>query len=97
MFSNSIIQHRQECWFCGKRTGLHYHHCFFGSNRKISGEYGFTVYLCAEHHNLGGNGKCVHRCREMDLELKIACQRKYEETHTREEFIKLIGKSYILD
>lgn len=96
MYGNSIIQTRYECYFCKSVKNLHYHHCFFGNaNKHISDIYGFTVYLCAEHHNLGGNGKCVHRCREMDLELKTACQRKFEETHKREEFIKLIGKSYL--
>ena len=28
-------------------------------------------------------------------ELKVATQRMYEVNHTRDEFIKLIGKSYI--
>lgn len=96
MYSNSIIQTKYECWFCHTNKDLHYHHCFFGNaNKTISDIHGFTVYLCAEHHNMSGNGKCVHRCRAMDLELKQACQRKFEETHTREEFRKLIGRSYL--
>lgn len=33
--------------------------------------------------------------KEMDLELKRVYQKEYEKTHTREEFIKLIGKSYL--
>ena len=28
---------------------------------------------------------------------KRVCQRKYEETHSREAFIRLIGKSYLDD
>jgi hypothetical protein len=39
----------------------------------------------------------VHFNRELDLRLKRACQAKYEETHSREEFIALIGKNYILN
>lgn len=94
----SILQNKKECWFCHKTDDLHLHEIYFGSaNRKISIKHKFQVYLCSRHHNLGGNGKCVHQCREMDLELKMTCQRKYEEDHTREDFIRLIGKSYILD
>lgn len=91
----SILQKERRCWFCGTTYNLHKHHCFFGANRKNSEKYGFTVYLCAAHHNIGANGQCVHRCREMDLQLKRACQRKFEETHTREEFMRIIGKSYL--
>lgn len=95
----SILQPNKECWFCGQQNGLHLHEIYFGTaNRKISIKHGFQVYLCPLHHNLGGNGKCVHRCREMDLELKRACQMKYESLgNSREDFIKLIGQSYILD
>lgn len=37
----------------------------------------------------------VHFNREMDSELKKLYQKEYEKYHTREEFIKLIGKSYL--
>lgn len=95
----SILQDKEECWFCGTTQNLATHHIYFGiKNRKISDENGFIVRLCHRCHNLGGNGKCVHQCKEMDLELKRVCQKKYESMgHSREEFINLIGKSYILD
>ena len=32
----------------------------------------------------------------LDRALKCICQREYEKTHTREEFIDLIGKNYIM-
>lgn len=91
----SILQQDKECWFCGKQYSLHLHHCFAGhANRKISDKQGFTVYLCAEHHNMGN--RCVHNDKEMDLELKRACQKAYEgQGHTREEFINLIGKNFL--
>lgn len=96
---DSILQSRRECWFCKEKKGLHLHEIFFGTaNKQISIDHGFQVFLCPKHHNMGGNGECVHRCREMDLQLKRACQKAYEDMgHTREEFIRLIGKSYILD
>ena len=96
MPTKSIFYNKEQCYFCGVKTGLCTHHVYFGNaNRNISEKHGFKVRLCAFHHNLGGNGECVHRCREMDLELKRACQEAYEEDHSREEFIKLIGKSYL--
>ena len=51
------------------------------------------MFLCAEHHNMGKY--CVHNNKEMDLELKRACQEAYEKNHTREEFVQLIGKNYL--
>lgn len=65
---------------------------FFGNpNRKHSEEDGLWVFLCDEHHR--GNVS-VHFNRNMDLKLKQYAQYKYEETHTREEFIQRYGKSY---
>lgn len=92
---DSIIQNEKKCYFCGAEHPIHKHHIFAGSNRNRSEENGFVAYVCAYHHNLGGNGKCVHQCREMDLQLKRDCQAKYEEEHSREEFMALIGKNYL--
>ena len=51
------------------------------------------VWLCPDHHTMGI--LAVHNCPEtMDLLHKIG-QRKYEETHTRQQFIDLFGKSYL--
>lgn len=92
----SIIQNNRECYVCHTTYGLHLHHIFFGlKNRTISDKNGFTCFLCGIHHNLSNQG--VHFNRELDLQLKRLCQEKYEEDHTREDFIRLIGKSYILD
>ena len=90
-----MIQTEKRCYFCGSYENLHSHHIYGAFNRNISEKNGFKVWICGYHHNLGGNGKCVHQCREMDLQLKRACQTEYEKTHSREEFRKLIGKSYL--
>jgi hypothetical protein len=37
----------------------------------------------------------VHFDKDFDLELKQECQRKYEEEHTRAEFMELIGRNYL--
>ena len=88
------MQENEECYFCKKKNDLVVHHVFFGTaNRKISEREGFKVWLCPYHHNMSSNS--VHQNRKLDLVLKRKCQLEYERNHTREEFIKLIGKSYL--
>jgi len=73
---------------------LHKHHVFSGSaNRKISEEEGFTCWLCPEHHEF--SRAAVHRNAENMARLRRIAQREYEKTHTREEFMTLIGKNYL--
>lgn len=90
----SILQDEKECYECGARVNLHEHHVYYSANRKISEKNGFKVWLCGQHHNQSNDG--VH-CgnHSLDLKLKQDCQRAYERTHSREEFIKLIGRSYL--
>lgn len=93
----SILQNSdapRQCYFCRFTYNLHLHHIFGGTaNRKQSEKYGFKVFLCGFHHNMSNEG--VHFNRELDLKLKRECQRKFEETHSREEFMKIIGKNYL--
>lgn len=80
---------------CNDR-GLHEHHIYEGFGRRRQSEkMGAKVWLCAKHHNMSDYG--IHFNKEEDMELKRACQRKYEETHTREEFMELIGRNYLDD
>lgn len=88
----SIIQSVKQCWVCHARYPLHKHHIYGGRNRQVSEENGFTVYLCFDHHT-GKHG--VHNLPYADLMLKRTCQAAYEQDHTRDEFIELIGKSYL--
>lgn len=37
----------------------------------------------------------VHFNRDLDLHLKQEQQREYERTHSREGFMRLIGKNYL--
>ncbi|MEG1662526.1 MAG: hypothetical protein RR338_00915 [Clostridia bacterium] len=90
----SILQKEKCCYACGRIDGLHLHHIYGGAaNRKISDKNGFTVYLCAYHHNMSNFG--VHFDKRLDLILKKECQREYEKTHSRKEFMALIGKNYL--
>lgn len=92
--ADSILQpDTRECYITGATNGLHKHHIYFGNpNRKISEENGFWVWLAQPWHT-GPQG--VHFNRALDLKLKQECQEKFEETHSREEFIRLIGKNYL--
>lgn len=89
----SILQSTKECYLTGYQGILHKHHIYGGANRKISEENGFWVWLRPDLHNLSNNG--VHFNHDLDLKLKRICQAKYEETHTREEFMTLIGRNYL--
>lgn len=90
----SIINNKKECFICGAKSNLEVHHIFFGNPwRKISDREGFTIYLCPEHHRTGP--EAPHQNREIDLDYKRLAQRCYEDTHSREEFIKLIGRNYL--
>lgn len=93
--AKSILQSRDKnCFLCGSYYCLEKHHIYFGNpNRKISEKHGFTVRLCANCHR--GVPYGVHHNRCNDLWLKRQCQMAYEKTHTREEFIALIGKNYL--
>jgi len=92
---DSILQTSKECYITGATTQLHRHHCYGGGRRKISEENGFWIWLRADYHNMSNHG--VHFDHQLDLLIKQDCQRKYEETHTREDFIRLIGKNYLED
>ena len=74
-----------KCYYCGKEGKMDLHEVYGGSNRKRSIKNGLVVPLCRKHH----------QNEEILNELKIETQKMYEVNHTRDEFIKLIGKSYI--
>lgn len=90
----SIIQKEKTCFNCGNNYTLEKHHIFFGNPwRDISEREGFTIYLCQHCHRTGP--EAPHQNREIDLQYKKIAQRCYEEKHSREEFIKLIGRNYL--
>jgi hypothetical protein len=48
--------------------------------------------LCFEHHR-GPDGP--HQNKEYDLQLKREAQAKFEQDHSREDFIRLFGRNYL--
>ncbi len=80
------------CVLCGRKGYMHEHHIFEGSLRKRSERYGMMCMLCPYCH-IGDNG--VHLNEKLNKKLKRAAQAKFEKTHSREDFIKLFGRSYL--
>ena len=97
----SILHQRDgTCYLCVRlhrdfryHDVLHKHHIYRGPCRDISEAEGFYVYLCLEHHEIGK--EAVHNNKENMELLQVECQRKYEESHTRQQFMELIGKNYL--
>ena len=74
------------CEFCGNYSRhLDPHEVYGGSNRKRSIQHKFVKLICPKCHS---NETIINQ-------LRIDTQKEYEKTHTEEEFIKLIGKSYL--
>ena len=88
----SILQDVKMCYFCGTCRNLEEHHIYAGALRGVSERNGFKVWLCHTCHNEPPFG--VHFCEERNIMLKRKCQIEYERGHSREEFIRLIGKNY---
>lgn len=82
IFTNDL----SKCYYCGK-TGekMDLHEVWGGSNRQRSMKHGLIVPLCRTCHN---NENII-------MFLRTKLQKEYEKTHTREQFICLIGKNYL--
>lgn len=91
--SGSILQSEKKCFVTGREYGLHKHHVYQGFNRKHSEKHGFYVWLAPEYHNMSNKG--VHFDKDFDLYLKRLCQAEFEKTHTRDEFMEIIGRSWL--
>ena len=78
----------EDCIIC-KSPFVDIHEIYGGGNRKVSMTNGFCVPLCREHHKVATENYSAN------VFLKIKCQKEFEKTHTREEFISLIGRNYL--
>lgn len=85
IFTNNFSQ----CYFCKRKIKedekFDLHEVYGGSNRTRSMKYGLVVPLCRICHS---NVKIINY-------LRIKLQKEFEKTHTRDDFIKIIGQSYI--
>lgn len=81
------------CLICGTNQQLERHHVFYGSGlRQLSEKYGMVAVLCHRCHRGQGG---VHLNYELDLALKQEYQRRFEEGHTRAEFMAIFGRSWL--
>ncbi len=83
------------CYICRKRGITQVHHIFYGPLRGMSDENGLIAHLCMDCHMNAPHA--VHRCIDTDLKLRQRCQRAFERSHTRDEFVSLVGKNYLTE
>lgn len=94
MAKSIITDDLENCYFCGKpRENIH--HIIFGSGRRveISDRNGFIVPLCNRCHNM--SDEAVHFDHVKDVLLRRICQLYYEKEHSREEWMRLVGRNYL--
>ena len=84
----------ETCYFC-PTYDIEHHHVFGGAYRKKSTLYGYVCPLCHAHHNEPPDGVHFHKGNRNLL--KRICQRHFEVSHSRQDFIDTFGKSYILE
>lgn len=87
------MQTEKQCFITGSKHNLdkHHQHVYHGSaNRKIADKNGFWCYLRHDIHM-----RLHDQDKDLDRFLEEECQKEFEKTHTRDEFRKLIGKSYL--
>ena len=83
IFTNNL----KKCYYCQKENvRIDLHEVWGGSNRKRSILNGFVIPLCRN----------CHKNEEIINYLKKKLQLEYEKTHSRDDFIRLIGKSKII-
>lgn len=88
----SSVSKERKCWFCGSDRFLEVHHAFSGCFRDKATEDGLFVLVCRECHSklhFSAEG------RAMSDKLRAEAQRKYEEGHSREEFMRRYGRNWI--
>lgn len=96
---NVINTRAGECFLCAlegdhRVKPTERHHVIYGNGmREVSEAQGWVVYLCNEHHR--NAPYAVHNCRATREKLCRIIQLKYEETHTREEWMAIVGKNYL--
>lgn len=78
----------EHCVICNKPKE-HLHEVFPGAFRQRSMKERMVMPLCAFHHTQ------IHKDTELSLYWKQSCQKLFEKSHTRDEFIKIFGRNYL--
>jgi hypothetical protein len=80
-----------RCYICKKYGDTARHEIYGAANRQISKRAGLWIYVCPRCHDV------IHLKPDdglMDRTMKKIGQSKYLESHTREEWLKMIGRFY---
>lgn len=92
-YAESIMGESECCYRCAKilpPEEMARHEVYMGNpNRKTSKACGFWISVCPDCHEM------YHSDKELRKQLARDCQQKFELSHTREEFMELIGRSYL--
>ncbi len=88
---NPVPTINDRCRICG-RPYASLHEVFGGKNRQLSIIYDLQVRLCTEVHHLDVT---INPKGELATSLRQEFQTKFEQNHSRDEFIRLFGKSYL--
>lgn len=83
-----LTDNLEKCYVCPNPKD-DINEIYEGGRRITSIKNGFCIPLCREHHRM------FHECYQFALVYKKECQKKFEETHSREEFIDLIRRNYL--
>lgn len=87
-----LVDDMEHCVECGNDM-INIHHIYPGiANRKIADADGYVIPLCRKCHT-GCHG--IHFNKKLDLKWRQIAQGHYEQAHTRREFIKRYGMSYL--
>ena len=73
----------------GAERELDKHHCFHGSRRKAAEKWGCWVWLNHDVHM-----DLHQRNTALDKQIKAECQKRFEELHGHETFMRVFGKNY---
>lgn len=96
MTKKSIItEDMGHCYLCGGPKECIHHIIYGAGRRKIADQNGFIVPLCNRCHNMSDTS--VHFNKTIDRDLKAICQSVYEESHSRVEWMMLVGRNYLYD
>ena len=88
--TKSIMQDEKVCIITGSTQNLDKHHCLHGIRRKAAEKYGCWCWIRHDLHM-----ELHDRNKALDLMLERACQERFEEIYSHDEFMEVFGKSYL--
>jgi hypothetical protein len=89
----SFIGDTDRCFICKTNYNLEKHHIMNGPFKKASEKYGLLIKVCPNCHTMAANS--IHRDSLLRKRLKQVGQEYFEQSHSREEFIKIFDKNYL--